>query len=196
MNNFTITNNFTGNSVSFNFSNAEEAFKNFIIEQKREIIHIYTDGSCFGNNSKNKKNAGIGVYWGENDPRNISEPLPEEYKKTNNVAELVAIRRALDCIDNEDCKDCDYEIYTDSQYSINSITKWIKEWKKNGWKKKNGKNILNLKLIQDIHFKYIELLKKYKIRFIYIEAHTNKNDINSLGNKEADKLAKAGATRS
>lgn len=161
------------------------------------IIRIYTDGSCFGNNSKNKKRkAGFGVYWGENDPRNISEPLPEEYKKTNNIAELVAINRALDGIENEDSKDCDYHIYSDSKYSIDLITKWVYQWEKNNWKRKNGGKIKNLELIQDIHFKYLELSKKYNIRFYYVEAHTNNNDINSLGNKEADKLAKAGASRS
>lgn len=194
---YNLTNTFNNESISFNFSDAEEAFKNFIIEQKREIIAIYTDGSCLGNNSKNKKRkAGIGVYWGENDPRNISEPLPEEYKKTNNIAELVAISRALDGIKNEECKHCDYHIYSDSNYSINSIVERVLIWKRNNWKKNNGGKIKNLELIQDIHFKYIELSKKYKIRFYYVEAHTNNDDINSLGNKEADKLAKAGASRS
>jgi len=157
---------------------------------------IYTDGSCFRNNTEYKKRkAGIGVYWGKNDPRNISKSLPEEYKKTNNVAELLAISHALDGIKNEECKHSDYHIYSDSKYSINSITKWIYQWKKNNWKKKNGGKIKNLELIQDIHFKYIELSKKCKIRFYYVEAHTNNNDINSLGNKEADKLAKDGASR-
>jgi len=192
---FKLTNTFNGKYTLLNADN-DETFKKFINKQKREIIRIYTDGSCLGNNTKNKKRkAGIGVYWGKNDPRNISEPLPEEYKRTNNVPELVAIRRALDGIENEDCKDCDYHIYSDSNYSINSITKWIYQWKRNNWKTNNGK-IKNLELIKDIYFKYIELSKKYVIRFYYVKAHTNNDDINSLGNKEADKLAKAGASRS
>lgn len=193
---FKLINTFNGKYTLLNANN-DETFKKFINEQKREIIRIYTDGSCLGNNTKNKKRkAGIGVYWGKNDPRNISKPLPEEYKKTNNVAELVAISHALDGIKNEECKDSDYHIYSDSKYSINSIVERVLIWKRNNWKRNNGGNIKNLELIKDIYFKYIKLSKKYVIRFYYVEAHTNNDDINSLGNKEADELAKAGASRS
>ena len=36
-----------------------------------EPIYVYTDGACI-NNGKPNARAGIGVYFGENDSRNIS----------------------------------------------------------------------------------------------------------------------------
>jgi ribonuclease HI len=62
-------------------------------------MEIFTDGSCL-NNSNSKKGlskGGIGIYWGENDARNTSEPLIGD-KITNQVAELTAISKTLDIL--------------------------------------------------------------------------------------------------
>ena len=80
------------------------------------MICIYTDGSCINNGKKNAK-AGIGVYFGENDKRNVSKRI--KGKQTNNTAELKAILKAIKIIKKEDnFKDLDITIYTDSKYSI------------------------------------------------------------------------------
>ena len=56
------------------------------------MICIYTDGSCINNGKKNAK-AGIGVYFGKDDKRNISKRI--KGKQTNNIAELKAILKAI-----------------------------------------------------------------------------------------------------
>ena len=50
-------------------------------------------------------------------------------------------------------------IFTDSDYSLKSFTKWAKDWEKNGWKKSDGGNIKNIELIKT----GFTLYKKYCI---------------------------------
>tara|TARA_B110000208_G_C11792212_1_gene438016 strand:+ start:87 stop:731 length:645 start_codon:yes stop_codon:yes gene_type:complete len=148
------------------------------------MINVYTDGSSI-NNGKSNAIAGIGVYVGDNDKRNISEKLKEQ--PTNNRAELTAIIRVFDILKNEiSCKQ-KINIYTDSEYSINSLTKWGNSWKKNGWKKKDNNEIKNLDLIKQGH----ELiLNNNCVELIHVKAHTGNEDEHSIGNDKADKLAK------
>lgn len=149
------------------------------------MINIFTDGSCINNGKKNSK-GGIGVFFGDNDSRNISERLNCD-KITNQVAELTAISRALDIVINY--KDIVY-IYTDSSYCINIFVNWIKGWEKNNWKKKDGA-IKNLELIQEIYNK----LKFMTVIFKHVKSHCkepNKNNSDYFiwhGNNQADILA-------
>ena len=61
-------------------------------------IFVYTDGACI-HNGKPKAKAGMGVFFGYNDPRNISKKV--EGKQTNNTAELGAVFEALCAITEE-----------------------------------------------------------------------------------------------
>ena len=71
---------------------------NFVIRKNKKTmkdapeINVYTDGACV-NNGKPDARAGFGVWFGENDPRNVSESFTGP--QTNNRAELLAIIRAL-----------------------------------------------------------------------------------------------------
>ena len=78
--------------------------------------------------------AGYGVFFNTNDPRNISQPVPSELPQTNNVAELLAIDAAIQTVHNGERT----TIYSDSQYSINSVTKWAANWKENNWRNSGG----------------------------------------------------------
>lgn len=150
---------------------------------KKNII-VFTDGACTKNGKTNAK-AGIGIYFPNNELPNISEKMNDTLL-TNQRAELTAIYRALKIITEK----LDFDkitIYTDSMYSIKSLTVWIKTWEKNDWKTSNKKPVQNLDIIKPIHL----ILTKYnnKINFIHVRSHTNKNDFNSLGNAKADELA-------
>lgn len=148
-------------------------------KNEKKTLTIYTDGACKNNGKKNAI-ASIGVYC-EN-VYNISEKI--EGRQTNQRAELYAILKALELTKIDDYSTV--YIYTDSLYSINCITKWVYGWINNGWLDKKKKPVKNKDIIQPIHHIY----KKYSnIRFIHIEAHTNKTDIHSLGNAKADELA-------
>ena len=150
-----------------------------IKNNKENPIYIYTDGACKNNGKKNAI-AGIGVY--SENVYNISEKI--EGRQTNQRAELYAILKALELTKIDDYSTV--YIYTDSLYSINCITKWIYGWINNGWLDKKKKPVKNKDIIQPIY----NIYKKYSnIRFIHIEAHTNKTDIHSLGNAKADELA-------
>lgn len=144
------------------------------------MIYIYTDGSCINNGKKNAK-AGIGVYFGENDERNVSKRI--KGKQTNNTAELKAILKAMKIIKKEDnFKDLDITIYTDSKYSILCATSYGKKNNDNNW----CKQIANKELVQKLYRRF----NKYdNISLKYIKAHTNNNDIHSIGNSMADYLA-------
>ena len=69
-------------------------------------IVVFCDGSSLNNNiiSKNKQRiGGIGVFFGENDPRNISEPITDD-KVTNITTELLACIKALYILKNSNYK--------------------------------------------------------------------------------------------
>ena len=144
-------------------------------------LNIFTDGAC-SNNGNTKAKAGIGVYFKDNDIRNVSKICPGN--QTNNNAELTAILEAIkQCIGINK----NITIYTDSQYSIDCYTKWSSEWIKNKWKKKDNKIPENIEVIKK---GYILLQGNKNITLRYIKAHTGLSDRLSIGNDKADILAK------
>ena len=157
-------------------------------ESTKKIINVYTDGSALGNGKRGGR-AGIGVYFGEMDKRNVSERL-EGKEQTNNRGELTAIKRALQILSKDSSKDCAINIYTDSQYSIKALTVWIHKWKANGFKTSTKKDVKNRDLLEEINA-LIPLFSNLKLH--YIKAHTNHTDVHSIGNKNADELANKGA---
>ena len=62
------------------------------------MIFVYTDGSC-SNNGKKDAAAGIGVYFGPDDPRNVSRRV--DGKQSNNTAELGALLVAYEALERE-----------------------------------------------------------------------------------------------
>lgn len=146
---------------------------------------VYTDGSALGNGTKDAR-AGIGVFWGAGDPRNVSEPL-RDLRATNQRAELTAALRAL-----KDGRDvASLEIRTDSRYTINCATEWLPRWLANGFCTFDGKAAKNEDLIRAIS---TELDKRAadgrSVRWTYVPAHSG-----HAGNEAADRLARDGAER-
>ena len=170
--------------------------KNVVNEDDSNVIKhiVFTDGSTFNNGKKTMKQyGGVGVFFSDDDSRNISKIL-EGDKITNNVAELTACSMAIDSIINT----LGYSImdiiiiYTDSEYMINSITKWVNSWIKNDWKTKSKKPVQNKSLILKIY----NLYKKHNISFRHVKAHQpmpNNKYSNTYkiwyGNHMADKFA-------
>ena len=156
-----------------------------------KIIKVYTDGSCI-RNINNNNYGGFGVYFGEQDSKNVSEPYIDK-EVTNNRAELHAIQTAIKILNAEVSNNKEIEIYTDSEYSLKSCTIWYKKWKKNNWKNKDGSLRKNIDYIQPLS----EILEKYQnIQLIHVKAHTGKKDPDSLGNDMADILADNGTIKS
>ena len=147
---------------------------------------VYIDGSCLGNGSNNAK-AGIGLFWGDNHPWNISNSISQEDGETltNNKAELRAAIRAVEIA--QEHKVDKLVINSDSRYVVLGITQWINQWTKNNWKNASGDKVKNredwvrlLSLVQDGNM---------DITWNHVKGHDG-----VTGNEEADALAVQGAT--
>lgn len=142
---------------------------------------VYTDGCC-SKNGRNGARAGIGVYWGPENTRNVSDRL--EGEQTNQRAEIMAAVKAL-----ETAKDLGHktlEIKTDSRYTINGATDWCVRWKKNGWKTVNGTEVKNKNEFQ----KLAKLCEEIDVKWTHVPGHKG-----IAGNEAADSLARSGANK-
>ena len=129
------------------------------------MIEIWTDGSCEVHTTQNGGWAFITSDGGEYGGYLRST--------TNNRAELTAVLKALEwCLNRKTTA----IIYCDSQYVVNSLTKWGKKWQSSGWKKA----IANKDIFTVLYPLYVE--SGCEIR--WIRGH-NGNE----GNEAADRLA-------
>ncbi|XP_047735673.1 ribonuclease H1 [Hyalella azteca] len=152
--------------------------KLFQLDEDGNVV-VYTDGCC-EMNGRHGARAGIGVYFGEENPMNVSEPV--RGRATNNTAEIQAITYALELI-----KRAGFDkavINTDSQFVINCMTSWLSGWKKRGWKKSDGSEVINKEDLIDLDRASDGLMVKYN----HVKGHSGLH-----GNERADQLAKEGA---
>jgi len=150
-----------------------------VCPESQVAYFVYTDGSCHNNGKKNAK-AGIGVYFGENDPRNISRVVIG--KQTNNTAELGAIIETYDVIKGDIHQGKKIGIISDSAYAIKCVKSYGEKCEKECW----SSDIPNKELVKKAYTLYKGVSNVF---FVHIMAHTGKTDIHSLGNEGADKLA-------
>ena len=102
---------------------------------------------------------------------------------TNNMGELKAVLDLLEAT----AVDADQHlvILCDSQYVINSVTTWMPGWKRKGWRKKDGKPVLNVELLQAID----RALVGRSVEFEWVKGHAG-----HAMNEAADERARAAAT--
>lgn len=134
-------------------------------------ITIYTDGACSGN-------PGVGgwgalLIWQEHQ-KELSGA--KEYT-TNNQMELLAAIEAIKAIKQKSKLD----IYTDSAYVKNGITKYMFNWLNNGWKTADKKLVKNLELWQTLQ----QLQNQHEITWHWVKGHSGQNF-----NEKADELAR------
>lgn len=161
-----------------------------ILESKQETFHIFTDGACSDNGRKGAK-AGYGVhfYSFSNRSSDLSVRLDSAEAQTNNRAELRAIEAAVDWLDRNPLPvDRDVCIWTDSEYSLNCLTKWAEGWRRNGWRKRDGQPILNLDIIRPLSDR-IRMLPHVRLRHVEAHKDSHVDQFPWCGNAMADKLA-------
>lgn len=101
---------------------------------------------------------------------------------TNNMGELKAV---LDLFEETASRpEAKLRVYCDSQYVINSLTKWMPGWKKKGWKKSDGKPVLNRDLLEALD----RALTGRDYEFIWVKGHAG-HELN----EKADSLANGAA---
>lgn len=150
-------------------------------------IHVYTDGAC-SNNGRPGAKAGFAVWFPEHKDLSTSSRVPDNESQTNQRAEMRGIEKAVSVMEQNGFFDEDVVIYTDSDYCINCLTKWIPGWVSRGWKTSEGRDVLHRDLIESISSR----LSKFKShRFHYVRAHTGGGDDLSVNNDIVDKMARA-----
>ncbi len=155
--------------------------ENTMIVQHKPPIVAFTDGSCI-----NMKHVGYAVVFPEFQDRNFSEKLHGTHQ-TNNRAEYCAFIKAIEiALDIDETRNI--MVYSDSELLVNTINKWMFEWKRRGWRKYDNKPIKNLDLVQVIDSYLTQHPGKICIR--HVKAHTGRDDYYSKWNDVADKMAK------
>lgn len=135
-------------------------------------ITAAADGSALGNPGP------AGWAWYVDDDTWAAGGWPHA---TNNQGELMAV---LDLFRSTAHVDDDLHILCDSLYVINSVTKWMPGWKKKGWRKGDGKPVLNLELVQQLD----TALVGRRYRFEWVKGH-----VGHVMNEAADARARAAA---
>ncbi|WP_371416053.1 RNase H family protein [Rothia mucilaginosa] len=101
---------------------------------------------------------------------------------TNNMGELKAVLDLFEATASR--PEAKLRVYCDSQYVINSLTKWMPGWKKKGWKKSDGKPVLNRELLEALD----QALTGRDYEFIWVKGHAG-HELN----EKADSLANGAA---
>lgn len=130
------------------------------------MITYYTDGSA----SPNPGPGGFAVI--RNGKPHILGSEPGD--TTNIRMEGKAILAAIHDAKGEEC-----QIFTDSEFWINVITKWAIGWEEKGWKKKGGE-IKNLDIVQEVY----PLYQKSHATLTWVRGHEGDE-----GNELADEYA-------
>ncbi len=138
----------------------------------KKTVTLYTDGACSGN-------PGLGGYGGILIYGDVKrEYYGSEQETTNNRMEVIAVIMGLKRLKYP----CKVEVYSDSAYTVNAfLNGWIYAWKKNGWKKTDGKAVLNVDLWEELY----ELTQVHEVTFHKVAGHAD----NELNNR-CDELAR------
>jgi len=161
-------------------SNTPDSHIESLIQNNDAVdYYVYTDGAC-SNNGRANACAGIGIYFGPDDPRNVSKRI--DGKQTNNTAELTAIIETFPLIKEDIQSGKRIAIATDSEYAIKCVKSYGTKCEKDGW----TKPIPNKELVQRIYQLYKD---ESNVHFIHVRAHTENQDEHSIGNDGADRLA-------
>lgn len=161
------------------------------------IYYIYTDGSTRKNGKENSVGGYAFVVFNDRGDIIDAYAKTEIENTTNNRMELTAILAALFMYEKRmRIKDQKAEIvlYSDSEYALNSLFSWSKEWANNGWHTKSGSEVKNQDLIKNFYDKqWGPYLKNFydgkrnswsRFTYKYVKGHDK-----SLGNNIADQLA-------
>lgn len=136
-------------------------------------VDLYTDGACSGNPGAGGWGA-ILLYNGIE--KEISGAFPET---TNNRMEIYAVIAGLRCLKER----CEVTVYSDSAYTVNAFNAgWLQSWLRDGWKKADGKPVLNADLWSELY----TLTKEHVITFIKVKGHAD-----NAYNNRCDALARA-----
>jgi ribonuclease HI len=137
---------------------------------------IFTDGACLGNPGPGGYAAVITIAGQE------QVIVGRDRSTTNNKMEMTAAIKALEAVS----KDLPIVIHSDSQYVIKGATEWLRGWKAKGWRKADGRPVLN----QDLWQQMDVMMTGRKITWKWVKGHAGHPE-----NERVDRLANWEAVR-
>ena len=137
------------------------------MEDKSQIVSIYTDGSSRGN-------PGPGGWGAILKYKQHTMELSGSYRRTtNNRMELMAVINALSNLKKEGL---DIEVYSDSKYVVDSVLKkWVFKWEEEGFGRRTN---------ADLWVKFLELYRRFNIKMIWVKGHAS-----NMYNNRCDTIA-------
>jgi len=134
-------------------------------------LEAYTDGACSGN-------PGPGGWGAVQQYQGLEQDFSGgEAQTTNNRMEMSAAIRVLETLP----RPFDIDIYTDSQYLRDGVTRWMVNWKKNGWMTADKKPVKN----KDLWLQLDKLIMIHRVTWHWVKGHAGHPQ-----NERADALAR------
>jgi len=142
-------------------------------KSNNSVVEMFTDGACSGNPGPG--GWGVLLRW-RGTEKELCGGDPET---TNNRMELMAAIQGLESLK----RPMKIVLATDSRYVMDGITKWIFNWKKNGWRTANKKPVKN----DDLWQRLDAAMKGHDIEWQWVKGHAG-----HVENERADQLARDG----
>jgi ribonuclease HI len=137
-------------------------------------VQLITDGACLGNPGPG------GWAFILRYKEQARECFGSEPSTTNNRMELTAALEGLRALKVA----CEVQVVTDSEYVKNGITQWIHGWKRKGWKRADGKPVLNKDLWEELDSE----VRRHNAEWVWTKGHADHAD-----NNRCDELATTAA---
>ena len=138
-------------------------------------VILYTDGACSGNPGP----GGWGFIMEHPESGKRLARSGGEAQTTNNRMELMAVIEGLSALKQP----CRVEVVSDSAYVLNGLSSWMKSWKANGWRRREGKTWKEVKNV-DLWQRLDELMQIHSLQFTKIKGHAGHPQ-----NEECDRMA-------
>ena len=138
-------------------------------------VHLFTDGGCSGNPGP----GGWGFILRHIASGKEKESSGSECDTTNNRMELTAVVRGLEALKLP----CAVELFTDSVYVGKGLIEWMANWKRNNWKRREGKQWKPVKN-EDLWRQLDELAQQHSVKYTRVAGHSGHPE-----NERCDELA-------
>lgn len=142
---------------------------------ERKSVTIYSDGACLGNPGPG--GYGTVMLFGEH-----RKELSAGFRRTtNNRMELLGAIVGIEAL----AEPCNVQLWSDSQYVVNAMTKgWIEGWQKKGWKNSKKEPVAN----QDLWQRMLRAVDGHEFDWRWVRGHSG-----DVENERCDELAVAAA---
>ena len=144
-------------------------------------VQLFTDGACSGN-----PGPGGWAYVLRHLPSGREKAdAGGEGQTTNNRMELMAVIRGLEAL----TRPCRVELFTDSVYVGKGLLEWMPKWKRNQWRRREGKNWVPIKN-EELWRRLDSLARQHRIQYTRVAGHSGHPE-----NERCDQMAVAACER-